>query len=58
MVKEDGGRAYVTHKKSYKLIYNFIKLQGDSYKNKWEDGINMYGVDAKYEEVHNSNNSG
>jgi len=31
MVKGDGGRAYVTHKKSYKLIYNVIKLQEDAY---------------------------
>jgi len=58
MVKEDGGRAYVTHKKSNKLIYSVIKLQGDSYRNKWQDGIDMYGVDTKCEELHNSNNSG
>jgi len=25
-------------------------------KNKWEDGIKMYGVDTKCEEVQNSNN--
>jgi len=26
-------------------------------KNKWEDGIKMYGVDTQCEEVHNANNS-
>jgi len=51
------GRAYVTHKKSYKLLYNVTKLQGDSY-NKLQGGINMYGVDTKCKEMHCSNNSG
>jgi hypothetical protein len=26
-------------------------------KNKWKDGIKMYGVDTKWEEVHNADNS-
>ena len=52
------GQGMCNSQRSYKLIYNVIKLQGDSYKNKWEDGIKMYGVDTMCEEVHNSDNSG